>query len=390
MFRLLKNPFFIYVLGFSLTFLVYTFGWSELYPDLTWDVKLFFLITFLGFICIGILTSSLKLIAKTPAKTKVSLIRTCTFLVMLLYLLEFLVEKDVPLLAKLLGRDGVAYREFGIPLLHGVLISFNSFLIAHSFANYMSQKNRKILRFYFLLYLPALLILNRSIIVFGLLTSLFIFLRYVDKVKFKTKLKLLTIAMLALFLFGVVGNLRSGGDYIYTQSNATEEFMESFIPEEYYWTYLYVASPLANFQNTINKKVVYKFDFKGFVFYENLPKIISKNLGEPLGIKRKDLVRIVPWLTVGTTYARSYSYLKWGGPYLLFLSSIIIYISVILLVPKRSSYHVTMISVLSVIVLLNIFTNMLIVTGISFQLFYCIVFAFFEHKKFIYRKPIKG
>jgi hypothetical protein len=184
----------------------------------------------------------------------------------------------------------------------------------------------------------------------------------------------------------VVGNLRSGGDYIYVQSKATEDFMESSIPHEYYWTYLYVASPLANFQNTVNKKVIETYDFTGFLFYENLPKIISKNLGDPLNITRRDLVRIVPWLTVGTTYARSYSYLEWGGPYLLFLSNIVIYLLVLFLVPKKSSYHITLISILSVIVLLNIFTNMLIVTGISFQLAYCIIFAFFENKKLVYKK----
>ena len=386
MFKLLKNPFLIYVLGFSFAFLVYTFEWSEIYPDLTWDVKLFFLITFLGFLFMGLLTKSLKLIARSPANTKLSLIRKCTLIVALLYLFEFLVEKDIPLVAKLVGREGVAYREFGIPLLHGILISFNSFLIAHSFASYMSQKNKRILRLYFLLYIPALLILNRSIIVFGMITSLFIFLQYVDKVNFKTQLKLLTIVMVAFFLFGVVGNLRSGGDYIYTQSKVKEDFMESYIPKEYYWTYLYVGSPLANFQNTVNKKLVDEFDFKGFFFYENLPKVISKNLGEPLGIEKKDLIRIVPWLTVGTAYARSYSYLKWGGPYLLFLSNILIYMFFIFLVPKRSSYHITMISVLSVIILLNIFTNMLVVAGVSFQIIYCILFSFFEGKKFILKK----
>jgi len=365
MFKLLKNPFLIYVLGFSFAFLVYTFEWSEIYPDLTWDVKLFFLITFLGFLFMGLLTKSLKLIARSPANTKLSLIRKCTLIVALLYLFEFLVEKDIPLVAKLVGREGVAYREFGIPLLHGILISFNSFLIAHSFASYMSQKNKRILRLYFLLYIPALLILNRSIIVFGMITSLFIFLQYVDKVNFKTQLKLL---------------------YIYTQSKVKEDFMESYIPKEYYWTYLYVGSPLANFQNTVNKKLVDEFDFKGFFFYENLPKVISKNLGEPLGIEKKDLIRIVPWLTVGTAYARSYSYLKWGGPYLLFLSNILIYMFFIFLVPKRSSYHITMISVLSVIILLNIFTNMLVVAGVSFQIIYCILFSFFEGKKFILKK----
>ncbi len=387
MFKLLKNPFYIYVLGFALTFLVYAFEWSEIYPDLTTEMKMFFGITFIVFIIFGLLVDSMKLIRRTPVVTKMKLIAICSNLVLGLYILEVLYEQDIPFLAKLLGRSGVDYAEFGIPLLHGTLISFNSFLIAHTFAIYMSNKSKKALRLYLLLYMPALLILNRSIIVFGLITSLFIYLHFIGKVQLRNKIKLLIIALIALFFFGVVGNLRSGGDYIYVQSKATEDFMESPIPHEYYWTYLYVASPLANFQNTVNKKVVDEYDLSGFIFYENLPRIISKNLGGPLNIERKDLVRIVPWLTVGTTYARAYSYLEWGGPYLLFLSNIVIYLLVLFLVPRKSSYHITTISVLSVIVLLNIFTNMLIVTGISFQLVYCIIFAFFENKKIIYKKP---
>ncbi|WP_205692170.1 oligosaccharide repeat unit polymerase, partial [Cellulophaga sp. Z1A5H] len=232
----------------------------------------------------------------------------------------------------------------------------------------MSTKNKKTLIYYILLFVPALLIINRSIIVFGLLSSLFIYIHYSKKIKPWTQLKIIALGLIALFLFGIVGNLRSGGDYIYTQSNATKEYMNSSIPKEYYWTYLYVASPLANFQNTVNKKNIKEIDFTGFIFYENLPKIISKNLGEVFGIERKDLKRIVPWLTVGTTYARSYAYIGWYGPYLLFLFNLCLYIVVLILVPRKSSYHITTISILSVIILLNIFTNMLIVTGISFQL----------------------
>lgn len=385
MFRLLKNPFYIYVLGFALTFFVYTLDWSELYPDISSSVKIFFAVTFVFFILFGFLVDSFKLIGKTPATTKVKLLVICSNVVFFLYGIELLYERDLPFLARLLGRTGIEYDEFGIPLLHGLLISFNSFLIAHSFSIYMSQKSKKAFRYYLMLYIPALLILNRSIIVFGLLTSLFIYIHFLKKISLASKIKLGGIAIIALFLFGVVGNLRSGGDYIYVQSKASEDFMESQIPEEFYWTYLYVASPLANFQNTIIKKNVYDYDFSGFIFYENLPKIISKNLGEPLKIKKRDLVRIVPWLTVGTTYARSYAYLKWWGPYLLFVSNILIYLLVIFLVPKRNSYHITTLSVLSVIVLLNIFTNMLIVTGISFQLAYCIIFAFLENKRIIYK-----
>ncbi len=386
MFKLLKNPFYIYVLGFMLTFLVYTFDWSDIYPDLTIEMKIFFTITFFFFFFIGIAVGKLKLIGKTLSTTKIKLVGTCFYIVCTFYALEFLIEKDIPLFSTLLGRPGVGYREFGIPLLHGILISFNSFLIAHSFAIYMSRGYKKVLMYNLLLYIPALLILNRSIIVFGVLTSVFIYLHFIGKVNFQNKLKLGLLAIVSLFLFGFVGNLRSGGEYIYTQSKVADEFMESSIPKEFYWTYLYVASPLANFQNTVNKKSIKEYDFKGFVFYENLPKIISKNLGDPLNVERRDLVRIVPWLTVGTAYARSYSYLGWAGPYLLFVTSLLVYLLILFLVPKKSNYHITTVAILSVIVFLNIFTNMLIVSGMSFQLAYCIIFAFFQNKRIIYRK----
>lgn len=385
MLRLLKNPFYIYVLGFTLVLITYNLKWSNIYPELTTEMKIFLMVTFVFSILFGLLIDGFKLIKKSLSKTNPKLISSLFYIVLVLYSFEFLYEQDVPLLAKLAGRPGVSYKEFGIPLLHGILISLNSFLIAHTFNTYMSSKGKRILFYNVLLYLPALLIINRSIIVLGVLTSLFIYLHFVGKVTFKNKIKLGVLSLFGLYLFGVIGNLRSGGKYIYTESDATKNFMESSIPKEYYWTYLYVASPLANFQNTVNNKYVENLDFTGFLFYENLPQIISKNLGSQLNIEPRDLVRIVPWLTVGTTYAKSFSYLGWGGPYLLFFANFFIYFFLFFLVPRSSSYHVTIIAILSVIVLLNIFTNMLIVTGISFQLAYCILFAFFERKTIVLR-----
>lgn len=384
MYRLLRNPLYIYLLGFALSFLVYILGWSDLYPEISTSMIIFFSITFLCFGAFGMAISYLKLIQRTYSKTSTRQIVNFAFVLLFFYLIEFVVEGDIPLLSKLMGRLGVHYMEFGIPLLHGILISFNSFLIAHTFSTYLSTKNTLLLKVYFLLYIPALLFLSRSILMLGLLTSVFIYIHYSEKLRIKNQLKLLVLGVVALYLFGVLGNLRSGGDYIYQESKATEEFMESSIPKEFYWTYLYVASPLANFQNTVSHKNGVEKDFLGFLFYENLPQIISKNLGKPLEIPQRDLVRLIPWLTVGTTYAKSVSYLGWLGPYLLFIFNLLVYLSIIMfLVPKRSNYHITTLSILSVIILLNIFANMLIVTGISFQVVYCIIFAFFERKKFV-------
>lgn len=387
MFRFLRNPLYIYIIGFSISFLVYILDWSSLYPSISKSMILFFLITFFFFGFFGLTINFLKLIKKTHSQTKPSLILKCGYVLLFFYLLEFLVEGDIPLYSKLMGRAGVHYMEFGIPLLHGILISFNSFLLAHTFSTYLSTKNKRLFRIYILLYLPALLFLSRSILMLGLLTSIFIYIHYSGKIRVKNQLKLLVLGIVSLYLFGVLGNLRSGGDYIYEQSKATEKFMESNIPKEFYWTYLYVASPLANFQNTVDKTKIKENDFWGFIFYENFPQIISKNLGGPLKIEQKDLVRIVPWLTVGTTYAKSISYLGWWGPYLLFVFNLFIYLLfIVFLVPRRSNYHITSLSILSVIILLNIFTNMLIVTGISFQLVYCVIFAYFERKKIVLKE----
>ena len=386
MHRILRNPLYIYLLGFSLTFIVYSFDWSEIYPDRSGGMKVFFTITFMLSLFAGIAVGKLKLIQSTPARTPLSFIQKGFFFLVMFYAVEFMVEKDIPLLSTIVGRPGVHYLEFGIPLLHGLLISLNSFLIAHSFTCYLSRKDQRFLRYNLLLYLPAVLFLSRSIMVLGALTSLFIYLHYAKEIRTSAFVKLGVLGIIALFLFGTIGNLRSGGDYIYVQSQASDEFMESSIPKEFYWTYLYAASPLANFQNTVNKEIVLDLYFTGYVFYENLPQIISRKLGPVLEIEHRDLRRIVPWLTVGTAYAKSYSYLGWLGPYLLFVSNLLIYLLVILFfVPKRSSFHVTAISILSVIVLLNIFYNMLVVTGISFQLAYCVLFAFLEDKKIVWK-----
>lgn len=392
MFRLLKNPFYVYVLGFVLTFFVYSLGWSDIYPSLSDEVKIFLAVTFFISLFLGLCLDALKVFKRQPSLTKQRLISTCFYTILFFYFVEIVVEGDIPLMAKLMGRPGIEYDEFGLPVLHGLLISFHSFLIAHSFSVYMSTKRKRTLRIYLLLYVPAFLILNRSIIVFGLLTSLFIYIHFVGKVKLSRQIKIGILALVALFIFGLVGNLRSGGDYIYTQSKATKDFMKSSIPKEYYWTYLYVASPLANFQNTVNNIKVKEYDFTGFVFYENLPKIISKSAGPLLDVERRDLLRIVPWLTVGTTYGRSFAYVGWYGPYLLFFFNLFLYLLIIVLIPRKSNYHTTSIGILSVIILLSIFTNMMIVTGISFQLAYCVIFAFFSNKKLVFKheNALKG
>ena len=66
---------------------------------------------------------------------------------------------------------------------------------------------------------------------------------------------LVAFGITAIYMFGYLGNLRSSnGDptYIPRASGATDKFLDSKIPKEFYWGYLYIASPVANLQNNIN------------------------------------------------------------------------------------------------------------------------------------------
>ena len=153
MFRLLKNPLYIYLAGFTLSLVIYQLGWSNLYPKLRGAIFIFFSITFVFFGLFGLLARYLGRIKSTYSKTEPKLIKYCAYSLFLLYSVEFTIEGDVPLFAKLTGRSGVGYMEFGLPLLHGILISFNSFLIAHTFSTYMATKRKSLFRLYLLLFI---------------------------------------------------------------------------------------------------------------------------------------------------------------------------------------------------------------------------------------------
>ena len=202
---------------------------------------------------------------------------------------------------------------------------------------------------------------------------------------FKQIIIFITAGLVILYYFGYLGNLRSAGsdpNYILNESKATKEFKDSIIPKEYYWTYLYGASPLANFQNNVNKTEDVNYNFFDFILFETFPDVISKRLAvlfnrEPLGDHQ-----IVNWLTVGSLYSKSYSYVKWYGPIILFLYLIWIIILSIGLVKKRSSYHITVVAILLTMGFMNSFDNMLVFAGMIVQILYPIFLSLFE-KDFI-------
>ena len=196
------------------------------------------------------------------------------------------------------------------------------------------------------------------------------------------------IVLIVLYFFGAIGNLRSAhGDptYIPRESEATKSFMKSSIPKEYYWTYLYGASPLANFQYNINMTKNVNYNLFDLFLFETTPEVISNRIALFFNRDKLDSIKIREWLTVGTVYSKSYCYAKWIGPIIIFIYTMFLLLTTMLLVPKKSSYHVTVIAILSTLVFMNTFSNMLTFSGMILQLFFPIFFRLFENKKFVIR-----
>jgi hypothetical protein len=370
-----------------LVFVIYQLGWSHLYPTLSYSLYIFFAVTFIIALILGYIFQKNKYIGFQTLRDNLDL-RALLFIVVIWvgHCIEFLYFKEIPLFSLLFGKDVIDYREFGIKSFHVFLISFNSFTIVYLFHYYISTKKRKILYYFILALIPSILIINRGMFLIGAISSLFVYLLSLTKfLKIKQLMGLSLGVIIILFCFGYIGNLRSGhGDpnYIPSESKATKQFMKSSIPKEYYWTYLYGASPIANFQNNINKTSDVDYNFFSLILYETFPDVVSKRIGALFNVEKLGHKQIVPWLTVGSVYSKSYSYGKWFGPIIVFFYMIWVIILSIGLVPKNSSYHVTVIAILLTLVFMNTFDNMLVFAGVILQLFYPILFSIFEKPTF--------
>ena len=392
------NPYFIYILSFLAVIIAYQFKWSNLYPDLGLSLLLFLGSSMMIAYFFGKIFVKQKIVIfnKIHYKKPVELI---TYGVLVGYALEFLYHRNFPLLA-LITKTQLSYTEFGIPTFHVFLVTFNSFFSLYLFQLLLSEtKNRiKTLLFYILTLIPSILILNRGMLLMILMSCAFIYLiKYQSKITLKKITGLTILAVLVLYFFGVVGNMRVNNSY---QSNtslfdnslfmhiggASDEFRESVIPKEFFWAYIYISSPLANLQETINnfsfEKDVNFFDSFVFTITQTLPDFISKRIVPVYNIEVPDVIQITPELNVSTAFAQPFVILGWVGITFYTLFAFLFAFFYILLLKKMNSQYIIIgMALMNSIFVFTTFSNMFSFTGLSFQLVYPVIFSLFNGKK---------
>lgn len=338
------NPFLVVAMSCVMITILYMLGWSSLYEELS-PAMLFFL----GFCFISSLISSVayqifffkksKQYFMADYNSKQNLEIAIFILIAAGFMIEFFHFGGVPILSAISLHD-VDYREFGIPVIHVFLVGFNVFYALSLFDRFLTFRSRSSLFLSLASAVWPILFMSRGGFVVICLGFVFLIIKKygLKKYYFKVLLGLLIF----LFGFGYIGDVRTNAmgidseDIILKIGGATDKFINSGMPNTLYWAYLYMTSPLANFQTTINQAVGSSNVFHGFLI-DFFPDFVSKRLLSQSVIESYASLRITPELTVGTAYSRLYVTMGWLGPYLFHIYYLIS--SLFLLVLSKGSKY---------------------------------------------------
>ena len=377
--RSLTNPFAAYAAGFTLAIAVYSLGYSDLYPPLLLSLKWFLLATCAVSALLAYASSNSAHL--TDAIGEHVGTQLAIFLaIMSVFALEVIVNRGIPLLLIAADAD-FSYRDFGIPAIHVAFVGSCYFFAVFWFDLYMLGNGRLFLGFSATALGTSLLIVNRGAFILTLMAIIIVYIRR----RGLNRRLLLSFGLLAgvvLWGFGVLGDLRthglSGESIILSVGDASDKFLNSKIPTEFFWPYLYTSSPLANLQLNITDRL--STDTPSLYFMlEYLPDFVSKRLVPEASIVAASPLLVTDQLTVCTMYGRAFLLMGWLGLILGFAYFVAVSL-VCLSLLKRSKYFVATAGVLSAIAFLGIFDNMYINSGGILLVLTALLLSRFERK----------
>lgn len=380
------NPYFSFSGGFIIALVLFALPWSSLYPPLSIGVLTFLLVM----ICLSTLFGLIwrKKVEYTLGHIEHNS-RTATFItvgITILWIAEFVHAGGIPFFM-IVTSQPFNYTKFGIPTLHVFIVTFSSFYTIFLFHVYRCSSNKVILLLVVLQLTMAVLIYNRGMLLFNLTSIASVYLLTANKVKLKVVAISLPFAIVLLYVFGVLGTMRVShlagtpysNEHFMNLGKASSQFRNGNIPHEFFWSYIYISSPVANLQENVDKylnREVTQTNVVSWVNNEVMMDFISKRINSMFDLQPAGDFRIHGNLTAPTIFSRSYSYLGFTG--LIFMGVVVLILPLFILkvLPSSSPLFTTTIAILCTMYLFMMFENTIRFTGLSFQLIYPLVLHF--------------
>jgi hypothetical protein len=373
------NPYSSYVIAFCLALFTYSLGWSDLYPPLSTGLLSFLIITIVLHVVFSLVWRKTVTFVEHVPTVNLNPVLITTF-IYALWVADFVYEGGVPLI-KILFNQPYDYRAFGVPSLHVFTVTFASFFTVYLFSAFLATGQKIYFSLYLVNLVAALLIYSRAMLIFNIVSSVFVFALWEPHIRWR-RLLLITFGFMVLtYFFGVLGTLRVSSEtktgydseLFLDIGNAVPSFRNSYIPGEFFWGYIYFSSPLANLQQNINTFPVPPFSFdqmSQLINNEMLPDFVSKRVNRILHVERvrENNLPKKPF-NVSTAYSRSFSYQGWAGMIIMAIFVLIFPLLYVKFVPSNQ-YTLTGVSILCTMYLFLFYDNTLRFTGLALQLIY--------------------
>lgn len=365
----LINPFYLYIYAFGFVLALYSLHWSILLPDLSMGLMFFLILTFILSLIYGWhIQKCRKSFFSNPLNVSINC-RAKVKLLLLLYVIEFLYSKRLPLLEILSDSDTFVHFG-GIPTVHVLLVTYTVFFDTFLFHRLICNFNRKLLCDFFIIsLLPPILMINRGMLFTIFFACLFVYLFSLKSLKRKILVYCVVSLSFALYIFTIIGSARINDDENSTVFTAFTQPSDNFkslgISNMFLWPYMYIVSPIGNLQNCINEYQP-QGSFYAFFWECVCPDFISKHFYE----SQSDSPPLIsPTFNVSTMYTSAYVQLGYLGMGILFIiQTFFLYIIFLAFSNKTNPYYTATVCLACSVVVLNTFANMWTFSAISFPI----------------------
>ena len=377
------NVFIAYSILWISILILYLLNWSNLCLPLDSKLVIFLIFIIISSLIIGIFFKKDLKYYKIKEEPRDK--NTIIIILVFLYLLTFLYNKNIPLM---LVVRGIAYNSGinnGIPHLNLLLSSASiCYCIYLSYIFSCFKRKKTFVKIMIIIAYFALMMQRQNLFI-CLIFLFYMIILSVRKNKksgnkfFKNILKIFLVIFFVSYVFGIIGNARYGSKWDWNDSSMILKLgkinnkFPKILPEETVWTYIYAVTPLAN----LNYNIKYYEVTSDFSLYlkEFFPEYISNKLFTNY---REDVNLITKSLNASTGYVRAYRYGGFSGMYLMYFVQM--FLSVVLLTISKKTKTINFIPVsliLSYFLLFSFFENMFYYSISS----YCIIIAFFMSMK---------
>lgn len=370
---------FLYAIVWSAVLFTYLLGWSDLCVNLDLKILLFFVITILISIIVGIRNRRkfrfYKILICPPK------IRWISWFIIIFCFFEFIYYNQIPLLSILLGKS--RYASFGgIPTLHPLMVTLGSFFVQYNIYLFICFPKRKYLLFDYISLQLVLYLLqyNRGGLMISLSVSAIVYLASIQtKIFNKLRKKkyyflIICISLVVIYCFGGLGNLRHGfkwnnSTYIQLVGQINNNY-PSWLPSQFMWAYTYITSPLFNLNYNVTRNLV-DYNIVGYLA-AFIPDFISKRLFREFWIS--DIQLVVSEFTATAGFGKGYISGGLVGMYIMYIFLIGWHLFLLRIAKRSNNLYIPCLAIIASVVTYMFFTNTIAYSAISFPLFYPIIF----------------